>query len=387
MRPARFLFALTAASGLASRADACSTLVRYGPAISPRAAFFLGHATGDTVVAGPGSVHPVTADGHSGDAGTGAVYGQVFTVDRAGGAAPASATRAVLVPWDYAANCAPVQWSSGWRWQEPNIGGLYQAFLRDSTEWAAGIPTYDVHFVPAEPYRGGGARWMTPDSLFAFMQLMPVTDAATVPRDSFARLFAWARARPNAKSLQPAAESMTDAIYSSRADAVARIVSPFLGTYAVTVTIGRDVSRSFVIRTYSELMEDWSPHPPPATLDWLQIQPIEGYTMMVGPAQRDSVPILGSWTMRGTAFVDVTLRPERANDSTSVWVGDMETELVRRQFPGDSAVLRHIPADSYIPATFTIGPGGAARIEGRLTLPGGIVVSVVAARVSLVTYR
>ena len=117
------------------------------------ATYLLALARPDTVVAGHGTVAPTGERGHWGAprADT-TVFGQVFRVERYGGAGgamidsvlePGVALEVVVVLWDYDASCRPTYWSGSSQWVFPDSIIFLSAKMRPSTEWREGRPTFD----------------------------------------------------------------------------------------------------------------------------------------------------------------------------------------------------------------------------------------------------
>ena len=105
---------------------------------------FIGTATGDTLLAGPGDVLKPDVGGR--------IHGQVFRVERAdsvltsalGGAVDPGRTEVVLVPWNYDASCQRFPWISSARWAPLGLRGLYRGQLRQRAHWVGNRPTFDV---------------------------------------------------------------------------------------------------------------------------------------------------------------------------------------------------------------------------------------------------
>ncbi|WP_310571594.1 hypothetical protein [Gemmatimonas sp.] len=143
-------------AGLTRSAAACS-LVAPWEINDPLMIAFIGSPLADTVRAGDGSRRPVVAMGHSGNGAARVAYGQRVRVSRLGNRArkalPPGTREAVLVPWDYAADCRPVAWGRSARWLPDSLSGLFRARLRPRAEWAQGIPTFDITGAHFQPYR------------------------------------------------------------------------------------------------------------------------------------------------------------------------------------------------------------------------------------------
>jgi hypothetical protein len=372
----------------ARTAHACSMRAGWSPVMPPRSAFFLGVATPDTVRAGPGTVKSMQGSGHFGPTGRGDVYGQIVTVTRPGGAAPPSATRAVLVPWDYDPACAPLQWGSSARWIPPGTAGLFSASLRDSVHWADGIPTYDVHYTAPEPYRGAPTM-MTPVQVMDLLSRLTVSDKWPAAPEAFAPVLDWARANPELATRWPATDLLRSTAYERERAELARIRSPLLGTYRVRLTVPGEGERVFFLRTFANLITTWNPTdtaPPtlPLTLDPFNARPIRGYTMMVVGSDGSAPP---GRDMNREAYIDVPVAASRRTTDVTEWTATMENAVLTRQFraPADVRWRNIVESAGAIVASFALRPGGALVATGTAVLPDGRTLSVILKRVSLIT--
>ena len=188
----------------------------------PRVAHVVATATAETLEAGAGGVtyRWEPGRGGSGPAPAPTIYGQVVEVERLGGLAAAGlggrASRAVLVPWGYGADCRTEPWTGNPRWVEPGTRGLFTAELRDPAHWVDGLPTFDVHNAYSEPYPqraeprrysegAGDPLLLTIEEYFALIDILP-TEAevdASAAR-AYEPLFAWARAHRELARRHPA---------------------------------------------------------------------------------------------------------------------------------------------------------------------------------------
>src|SRR5687768_14464989 len=156
------LFAVVIACGLlgfrhADDVTVCSLDISYGPG----GTYLLAAATADTIAARAGQAAWTFATGAAARRIAAAdVYGQIVRVegisgassDEIGRALEASRGEAVLVPWGFAPDCAPLPWSGSFRWSTPGLVGLYSVRLRQPEHWAGGRPTFDVPHARFHPY-------------------------------------------------------------------------------------------------------------------------------------------------------------------------------------------------------------------------------------------
>lgn len=194
------------------------------------AAYLLGTATPDTVLAGPGSVEPGTGPGHLGSGVERPIHGQVIRVERFGGADSTALALAlggrnledvVIVPWDYAENCQPASWSRSARWVPVGEAGVYSVYLRSERDWVQGLPTFDAFVAEREPYPLGIAfrglhrdpavpapqSWLTAAEYFELRRAWP--DQGLIdqrPAAAAAALDRWEQAHPELAGKYPATE-------------------------------------------------------------------------------------------------------------------------------------------------------------------------------------
>ncbi len=223
-------FAASGSAGVAPAAALRCSLVPIPLGRDTAASYFVGTATADTVLAGPGTVEPGVEAGHWGTGASRAVYGQVVRVDTLGGAHAAALrgaiTRAgtadvVVVPWDYDPGCKPTFWNRSARWVEPGLVGFYRIRLRDPSAWASGRPTFDAFHASLQPYphgaffqagyRGTDAIRTRPSldavEMFAFYEGLPTyREREHDPLRASERITAWQRAHPDLARKYPADE-------------------------------------------------------------------------------------------------------------------------------------------------------------------------------------
>jgi hypothetical protein len=383
---------------------------------SERDLHFIGAVTPDTVFAGPGKVNYIVAHGHFSPAGTRSIYGQVVNVERLGASAAAllgtDVTRAVLVPWDYAADCTPTPWTSTSMWLDPGTRGLFMVTLRDSSHWVKGVPTFDVFTPEMVPYpqrammRG---RRVSADSMLSLedaFALLDVLPEQRLLRDSAekttAPLLAWARANPQLAKRYPASDVLIRARYTVQQSLMRRIQSPLAGTYHFTITAANGQEKSFYARTRAVPTSPWthrSQTAPPA--DPTSIPELDGYYLLAsGALSADALP--------GTCDRDRNMEREgyiavlhQAPVQTAVgrqWSGKVEFDLITRVFPGD-VELKQLAQDDFrrfgerrraalpfeLPARFTEARDGSLQVEQTITFNDGRKFTIRGARVSKVT--
>ncbi len=402
----------------ASDAHACS-LAGVNSVRASNLAHFIATATADTLLAGPGTRQYRVQEGHFGPAGDRTIYGQVVDVDRAGGLAlarvPGRFTRAVLVPWDYGADCMPTPYTRTARWVQPGTRGLFVAVLRDSAHLVDGIPTFDVGTPNTEPYpqraqarkyEGGDEEEegfdadsiLTMDQAFALMDVLPVLEENGEAED-VRPLFAWARANPVLARRYPAAQVLRFARIGMEYDLLREIDPPLAGTYRFTATLAGHPPVTFFARTRSAPTSEWNPRPaPPEPDDPTEVRRPRGYNMLAaGAPTADALPADegAARRMEREGYFAVLAEPERMADGTQLWRGSIEINLVASQFPADSAI-RQFASDEFqrsyeafekelpeeMPARFVLAPDGSVRGEQTIDLGGGRVLTIRAERIS-----
>lgn len=165
------------------------TLVGFLAPLAERAVFFLGVALPDTVRVGRAPFRIPDAQGHYGRASRRVQYGQLVRVTRYGGPGmPLSADRdslAVVIPWDYDAQCRAIRWTQSDRFVAPGTLLFFQPTLRERADWVGGRPTFDA-FVPeaaafpnANSYvvRAGRVELLAPELLFELYSRVPTRQA------------------------------------------------------------------------------------------------------------------------------------------------------------------------------------------------------------------
>jgi hypothetical protein len=221
--------------GLVMCAARTASACQISPYLTARVAdvvSFIGTASGDTALAGPGqikfeweSVKPRT------------IFGQVLRVNHLGSGSPRQLLTAahdgaidiVVVAWAYDTFCQPVAWDASARWIPTGTRGLYTGRLRDSADWIGGRPTVDVSKTSSMPYTGVAPRYrivtrnpttMAPDPALTPEQLLELYDALPLPftrgdagasaRASSEGIFQWERDHPDFVIRYPAREILEE---------------------------------------------------------------------------------------------------------------------------------------------------------------------------------
>lgn len=124
--------------------------------------FFWGVFSDEMLEAPPGDHSLRVEPGHWSvpDSGS-AVYGQVVYVGEVAGYASAELRRtagdsgpirAAVVLWDYDAGCEPIRFGNGSPWGVVGDTAYFRATLRDSSQWADGVPTFDAYWAGGTIY-------------------------------------------------------------------------------------------------------------------------------------------------------------------------------------------------------------------------------------------
>ena len=302
--------ALAAAAVQALPAQACSLGRAW---LSRPPVYFIATALPDTALAGAG---PVRYEREPGRAQR-PIHGQVAHVERIAGDLAPMVTRAwngasgdvVLVPWSYTADCRQtLQWGESARWVSPGTRGLFTATLRDSSQWVAGRPTFDVRAPFLEPYPAGEHDDVPPDSMmsadevFDFLQAVPPGDQAWESSDPYAALaplLRWAREHPGLARRYPASAALADAYEAVQPCVTSHAVSPVAGTYRLSLSVPGEPTRTAYIRTSAHQWAECSA--PALARDPGRLSPrmADSYHLYVHKGMRpDSIPAENSeaWT-------------------------------------------------------------------------------------------
>ena len=187
----------------------------------------LGRGTRDTLAAGGGDiVRSIWVPRGQ------VIYGQIVRADSMLGPGADIARRAldarqstevVIVPWGNNAGCGIDVWRWSALWLSPDSSGLFSLRLRSESLWVSGRPTFDALFAVNYSYADGpytvgphtangsggtkldGGGSMTPVEVFALYAALPPVGQS---RDSsaIARLRAWVRANPSARTRYPGSQ-------------------------------------------------------------------------------------------------------------------------------------------------------------------------------------
>ena len=154
--------------------------------------------------------------------------GQRVRVQQAGGAGGKALgtvrarVDAVLVPWAYGPDCAPLPWIGALPWVTPGTEGFFTGRLRPERRWISGLPTLDVEMAWREPlWSAGEPRWphpkgaglLTPAEFMALYEALPAqADLERDPATAAARLRRWEQTHAPVAS-RPPARTMLDNLY------------------------------------------------------------------------------------------------------------------------------------------------------------------------------
>ena len=354
-------------------------------------ALFTGSATGDTLLAGPGSFGPNAPGG---------IYGQVIRVDRMGGPAaarlPDSVREAVVVPWDYDVACRPLPWREGTSWAAPGTPAFYLAALRPPSQWVDGKPTFDLHNPRHLPYTATRpipemvgdtalASLLSPDQLFEFFQQFPTVAQmeserllALRPVDTWVRDHPELAARPPAKMLYAFLQGMASNVPLNETFHVA------LGTWRFTLRVPGDSARTFYIRSEPHPADRWFPSrtrrgapPAPARM------PPEGFTILAATARTAEALPEATGNRSRHAFYYTLAYFDSSGVSGAHWRGSI-LALLRQALPGDPAAEAAAAADLAryrerfdqglpvaVEARYFGGPDGVLRVTEKIPLRGG----------------
>ncbi len=260
-----------------------STSTTTGPRCSKRgfigvrgenAPHFIGTARADTVAAGAGDVSYRVTGGHFGPARDGSIYGQVIAVERYASEATLSADEfpeAIIVPWDYGADCTPTPWSRSARFVKPGVRGFFLLPLRGREMWVDGVPTFDNHLPQFVPFPGDRDLRrrdyddvLSADELFEVYELLPMRSALRDEDWGAAEGFvSWLRDDPAKLRVYPV-EDLAFSLSQQAEDARAkRMTVTASGTYRVIVSLPSAPADTFFLRTAARQSGAWHLAEPP----------------------------------------------------------------------------------------------------------------------------
>lgn len=364
---------------------------------------FLATAMPDTLPAGAGTMRVTVQMGHFGRGVPRAIHGQRVRIDSLGARGRRTvgdATHAVLVPWDYGADCSPVTWGRSARWIAPGTQGLFTAALRPREHWVDGLPTFDIIGTQFQPYpqaRAGFGRFVEAGTpllpagellhlLDSVPPRFPLEDTLATRRVLAALLADTARARA-----YPVAEMIREAAYALAEGRVRLMRAPIPGTFALEVAIGDAPWRPLFVRTMARPMSlIGDTLPPRARASPFDDQPFIGFEVYAAAAPtRAALPGDCRWeggehtlaylgvetdgrplgrSFRGTfdaRLLDAVLTPAEVAARDSLRRADLE-----RMRRGERPIDWPGPGP-YRPRwnlRWTAGPGDALRVSGEFTL-------------------
>jgi hypothetical protein len=376
----------------AREAEACSLIVQAPLMLGPRTAMMIAAPTVDSLFAGPGKTKYRLGPGHHGPVYDRPIYGQVMRVDSALGPGARPGSRVVLVPWDYDSMCNEVPWGSSFLWRRPTARGLYTAALRDSVDWAGGLPTYDVFVTEGQPYTdrpGGngvtvpnpGPVPLTPEELFAVARGFRVVTNAQEAEAATMAMYLWADANPQIAKRSPLDESLNFSGYHRWR--IRGVILPNRGTYRVTYTIGQD-SVTFYARTDAKPNNFWDgmAYLAPGNIETRLA--VDGY-FINGWYSSDTL----TWDGSRAKSLDwaISREPVVADRRVTTWRGWVDPNMIPDELasPAMKAAIREMRF--VLEARFTLGTDGSATFEHRSQLADGRAVVVRGVRIGRAVFQ
>lgn len=376
-------------SRTAVTATVCS-LIPFGRLKRDSQPYFIGVAQFDTVLAGPGSKKFKLGQGHFGPARERPIYGQVVHVEKWGGNPPAlqvaRGTRAIVVPWDYAADCSTTPWGRHWVWLRAGDRMFFTPVLRDREYWVHGYPTFDA-FSPQfdaypvryeDPVMGRRLEGLTADQLFdLFEQLPSAEEVSSTGWDATHKAAQWANEHSDLASEYPAREIGMTLAWEAGDSHASKINSPLTGTYRFSLTYPNGNERHFFARTSDRPSGAWriirkSQDERPAR-EWLRFP--DGYELRLWVAANErELPTEPDWRKRYDHEMGIRELSTSATDST-VWRAEFETSglylfKVLKDAELDSLISKHFKwfFDWVDSGTVSPDPGRFVRhADGRIT--------------------
>jgi hypothetical protein len=313
--------------------------------------YFLGIATPDTVLAGPGETQLRRGEGHFAVSGaTWSVYGQLVTVTRAGGTSRGieSGSQVVVVPWDYDPACRPVIWGRSSAWVPVSGHRFFYPRLRAESLWVGGVPTFDAFTPEADVYPSRyqspvfppGRKSISAEGLFDFFEILPVVDEELrVGAADRSRLKAWAASNREALERWPIDHLLRRIVYRADHDRAVGRARRMLGTYRLVLTAPVGESRTVFLRTVLCMREDDWMDRRQASDDPLAFQTV-GARLRFWAAQNEAdLESPDRNKRRGTNKWQVGWHDESDDDSS--WVVEINPRQFR-QFWDDDPVMKRI---------------------------------------------
>ena len=374
----------------------CSKAVSFGPKW-PGTAYVLGAAGPDTILSGSGPVRYATGDGHFGRGANRPIYGQLFVVDRIGVPAadslPTSVVNAVIVPWDYAADCRPTPWTRSARWLPVGERGLVTGALREQQYWVDEMPTIDVHMPQAQPYPQRVVRAASPDSalsadeLFTMLETLP--DHASVeeaPREAVVPFREWMRANPALAQRWPVNQTANNLHYYAEMSLLRRTVPPISGTFRFAIARPGQDSTLFFVRTSPEPTTSWRRPPGPPAVPLVDIRSPDSYYVLVTTAlsERDLPRGASDREMDREGYIGLVHEPRVRADGSREWAGQVDFRFIERTLFGDRRSARR-PDASASDGVFVMDAAGRIRAEMTLRHIGDQPIILRGERISTTT--
>lgn len=355
------LTALTISLPSAGHLGPVCSFVGHAPVKTDRTAYFVGKALADTVLAGPDGVDFEIQRGHFGPATERPVHGQLVEVERFGGpAAPDVAEHpvALVVPWDYAADCATTPWTRNARFLKVGKRGFYRPALREREHWVEGIPTFDAFTPQFEGFPHAMDRWarrarkrgrplLSAGELFELYQMIPRREEIEESHwDAVEPVMAWARSNPDRLKAYPAQRIVHRLARRADDERAKGLSVPVAGTYRVEVRLPSGSTEVFYLRTAARPVGAWHPlrppdqepesPPPPWSSTSIGYEVYFWHGRELEELPRDSAAAIRS--IRGEWPISIREEPRRKG-SLRTWTGDFEVPQLVRSIP-DNPELR-----------------------------------------------
>lgn len=353
----------------------------------------------DTVLAGPGPIQYAVDRGHVGGPTRRDIYGQRVRIERSIAATVAGSV-AILVPWDYAANCRPTPWPRSAAWTAPGTRGVFAGVLRPREQWIDGTPTLDVMRADHQPFpqrfrREEPAAPLTADDYADLLERLPSPEELdSLGTIQYQAVLAWLAAHPEFRGRAPVPSierHIADLVRRERFD---QLEVPIAGTYRVTISGAGAEPLVCYARTMTTAVGEYFADLT-ATRDGLDpTRPFEGYSLLATGADRlDQLPTERAGTAR-EGYFNALLATAVESDGSRVARGQIDRHFLALQFPSDTLLARLGREERGLSAprprnqaTIAIGPAERVVIEERIDVGGGRSLVVRAERISTETLR
>ena len=309
----------------------------------------------------------------------------------------------------------------GFSWVPDETAGTFTVKLRPDSLWTNEMPVFDALIASFEPYplnqpyRPERVRpefrtneQLNAEQYFELLMGLPPHEVQQEQPDSAWETFVdWQQSNPALAELWPANEAAFDLANSMsyiKSKRAIRSIEPVIaGTYRMTFRLDGGTERTFYLRTRPRALDEWklAARGGPALLpDPASEPPVpEAYNIMASGAaflEQLSTDCIRDRALEREGYMYVIDAPARGSARRRQWQGWIESSLLARQFPEDSALERFrrqefiewsgrygAATELEAPARFWLDNRGTLRVEQTLRLQDGRTLALRGERVSM----